>query len=238
MILNGRDTRGTMKWVWCTLAASLLALLGGLILVLLLSHLFVVPHLKSDDFVQTECYVRNINIVPYGESESVSSISPTHPNCSLSFLGAQTSQRTPSLLNGPIDGHLGRRITISGDRIVITQSKPRGVIYRRKEDVESLIRGQGTGAIIPRPGLERRKTQASRNNNQGKDRQNGKGCSAGVVHEGTLCVQVLVLYRAMDRFVTLGTLFSDPKDIPAGNYTDLRPGPPKVRLAASLQHVL
>ena len=48
-------------WKWCTVLASIAALIGGFTVVLAFSHIFVVPHLETEDFVQTDCYIRQID---------------------------------------------------------------------------------------------------------------------------------------------------------------------------------
>ena len=46
---------------WCTVLASVAALVGGFAIVLAFSHILVVPHLETEDFVQTDCYIRQID---------------------------------------------------------------------------------------------------------------------------------------------------------------------------------
>lgn len=66
-------------WRWCTLLASVLALVGGFTAVLVFSHMYVVPHLESEDYVQTDCYIRQIEF--YSLHRSCSATDCHSPKC-------------------------------------------------------------------------------------------------------------------------------------------------------------
>ncbi len=89
------DGRSTMMWTWCSVIASLLALIIGFSLVLVFNHILVVPTMHDIDQVQTDCYVTGIQLtLPHHSCN-------TTPNYSQHYMGTNSSPllivRTSSL---------------------------------------------------------------------------------------------------------------------------------------------
>ena len=57
---TNKDTRLSLCWI----VASVIALLSGLIMFLVFCHVLIVPHMKTKDYVTTDCVVDTISIIP------------------------------------------------------------------------------------------------------------------------------------------------------------------------------
>ena len=56
-------TKYVMRLSLCWIVTSTIALLSGLIMVLVFCHVLIVPHMRTKDYVTTDCRIDNITVV-------------------------------------------------------------------------------------------------------------------------------------------------------------------------------
>lgn len=250
MILSGRDGASgrRRRWVILTLVISIIALIGGLVLVLLLSQFYIVPHLESDDFVQTQCYVRSIEIVHINQAGQITGVNS--PNCSKTAGDSSTSifdfslESTTKMSPGLYPTRSSHIFNRKYDHKYLTNrrsfpERPRPKIsppnpydyddftrLRNWDPFEPKTRHRRMAAPAPAPGVIAPVPLPLPKNLQKATQptpvpQRKSGCSSGGIQEGVLCVHVSVLYRGIDGFVALGTLYSDRNSLLKNNQSTI-----------------
>ena len=57
-------TKHVMRLSMCWIVTSIIALVCGLIMVLVFCHVLIVPHMRTKDYVTTDCVIDDITVIP------------------------------------------------------------------------------------------------------------------------------------------------------------------------------
>ena len=57
-------TNNVMRLSLCWIVTSIISLCSGLIMVLVFCHVLIVPHMRTKDYVTTDCIIDNIAVIP------------------------------------------------------------------------------------------------------------------------------------------------------------------------------
>ena len=70
-------TKNVMRLSMCWITTSIIALLCGLIMVLVFCHVLIVPHMRTKDYVTTDCVIDHIAVIPDASNVTCSDLTAT-----------------------------------------------------------------------------------------------------------------------------------------------------------------